>query len=77
MPKPNEMDKIAATSAVGRNAPVSPSLGPADAMPREYWDAVLKDAGADAKQPYRKIQSRKLSEIGLHVLRVRAPSAAA
>jgi hypothetical protein len=41
---------------------------PADPMPAEYWDAVLKDA--DARQAGPPIQSRKLSEIDRHVLRV-------
>jgi hypothetical protein len=39
-------------------------------MTAEYWDPVLKDAGADARQAGPPIQSRRLSEIDQHVLRV-------
>ncbi|GLR99283.1 hypothetical protein GCM10007858_69260 [Bradyrhizobium liaoningense] len=70
MPTVKQMDKLAAATAVDKNAPAEPPTGPADAMPREYWDALLKDAGADVRPTDRSIQSRKLSEIGRHVLRV-------
>ena len=39
-------------------------------MPAEYWDAVLKDVRADARQADPPIQSQRLSEIDQHVLRV-------
>lgn len=70
MPTTKQMDKLAAELAIGRNAAPTRSVGPADAMPPEYWDSVLRDAGADARRAGRPVQSRRLSEIGHHVLRV-------
>ncbi|WP_369719773.1 hypothetical protein AB8Z38_21195 [Bradyrhizobium sp. LLZ17] len=64
------MEKLAGQSPVGKNAPATSSAGQADAMPPEYWEAVLRDAGADARQAGRPIQSRTLAEIGRHVSRV-------
>ncbi|RYH67994.1 MAG: hypothetical protein EON54_03260 [Alcaligenaceae bacterium] len=43
--------------------------GPADRMPDSYWDAVLADPRARAR-PGIPIQSRRLTEIPRHVLRV-------
>jgi hypothetical protein len=68
IPTPMQMEKMA--GAVGRKAPNARPTGPTDPMPAEYWDAVLKDAGADARQAGPPIQSRRLSEIDRHVLRV-------
>jgi hypothetical protein len=62
------MKKMA--GSVGREAPNARPTGPADPMTAEYWDPVLKDAGADARQAGPPIQSRRLSEIDQHVLRV-------
>ena len=70
MPTPKQMEKLARAPAVGRNRPAAPAVGPSDDLPDEYWQAVLDDASADARQVGRPIQSRKLSEIGRHVLRV-------
>jgi hypothetical protein len=70
MPTPKQMDKWAA--AVGREPPLTPSLGPGDTMPPEYWDAVLRDLLADASPipPGPSIRTLQLSEISQHVLRV-------
>ncbi|MDN4985547.1 hypothetical protein QY049_20500 [Bradyrhizobium sp. WYCCWR 13022] len=70
MPSPKQMEKLAASAAVGTNGPLSPAVGPGDRMSAEYWDAVLKDASADERQVSRPIQSSKVSQIGRHVLRV-------
>lgn len=70
MPNPRQMERLAGEAAVGGNAPAAPPVDPADVMPPEYWDAVLRDANADARQACRPSQSHKLSEIGRHVLRV-------
>lgn len=64
------MEKLAAEAAVGRNAPLSRPTGPADEMPAEYWDAMLRAAGADVRRSGQPIQTRKLREIARHVLRV-------
>ncbi|MEY9403641.1 hypothetical protein ABIF79_010016 [Bradyrhizobium japonicum] len=70
MPTPKQMDKLAAEVTVGRKAPQSRPVGPADELPPEYWEAVLKDAGADARRSGAPTQSHTLTEIGRHVLRV-------
>ena len=46
MPTPKQMEKLAA--AVGREPRRIPTPGPGDAMPPEYWEAVLRDPLADA-----------------------------
>lgn len=70
MPTTRQMEKMAAAAAVGRNAPEAPTPGPADTMPAEYWDAVLRDASADAGLPGPSIRMLQLSKIARHVLRV-------
>jgi hypothetical protein len=68
MPTPKQMAKMAAVG--GRNAPAIPTPGPADAMPLEYWQAVLNDASADARASGDPIQKQQLGDIQRHVLRV-------
>ncbi|MGL3104924.1 hypothetical protein [Bradyrhizobium sp. BR 1432] len=70
MPSPKMMDKMAAEAAVGRNAPPSDPVGPADAMPPEYWNAVLDDASADARPTGDPVWKQKLADIQRHLLRV-------
>ena len=70
MPTPKQMDKLAADGARRPAAAApAPALGPADAMPQEYWDAVLRDPKA-AQPTGVPIQQRRLSEIPRHILRV-------
>jgi len=64
------LEKLAATAAVGRNAPRSPDVGPGDEMPPEYWQAVPDDASADAKPAVDPIWKQRLCDIGRHLLRV-------
>ena len=70
MPTTKQMEKMAAEAAFDKNWPTARPTGPAAPMPAEHWDAVPKDAGADVRQTGRPIQSRRLSEIDRHVLRV-------
>ncbi|MBR0799954.1 hypothetical protein JQ615_31760 [Bradyrhizobium jicamae] len=70
MPSPKQMEKMAAGAAVDTNGRLAPAVGPGEQMPPEYWDAVLRDVSADERQVGRPIQSRKVSQIGRHVLRV-------
>jgi len=67
MPTPKQMEKMAAI--VGGNLPATPTPGPADEMPLEYWQAVLNDASTDARPSGNPIQQR-LGDIQRHVLRV-------
>lgn len=70
MPTPKQIEELAAPG--GREALRTPSPGPADPMPAEYWQAVLNDPRADAG-PQRSgspIQTQRLSKIRLHLLRV-------
>src|SRR5579862_5094222 len=69
MPKPRHMAKT--TAAVGINVPATPTPGPTDEMPLEYWQAVLKDTSADARpRSGNPIQKQQLRDIQRHVLRV-------
>jgi hypothetical protein len=70
MPSPEQMEKLAASAAVGKNGSLALAVAAGDKMPPEYWDAVLKDASADERLVGRPVQSRKVSQIGRHVLRV-------
>jgi len=70
MPTTSQMQKLAAAPAVGRNGPVTPAPGPADATPPQYWDSILNDPRADARPAGKPIQMRKLTEIARHALRV-------
>jgi hypothetical protein len=70
MPSPKQMEKLAA--AVGREPRRTPTPGPADAMPVEYWESVLRDPLADTSPmpPGPSIRTLRLSEIPQHVLRL-------
>jgi hypothetical protein len=72
MPTEKQMEKLAADAArreaTAGPAP-SPTPGPADDMPQEYWDAVLRDRGLE-RANWIPIQNRRLSEIPRHLLRV-------
>jgi hypothetical protein len=68
MPTPKQMEKMAARP-VRRPAPASPTPSPADNLPEEYWDAVIRDPRARVRTGI-PIQQRRLSEIPRHVLRV-------
>jgi hypothetical protein len=46
MPTLKQMEKLAA--AVGREPRRTPTPGPGDPMPPEYWESVLRDLLADA-----------------------------
>lgn len=70
MPTTKQLEKMAAERAIGRQPVRTPSCGPADQMPPQYWDAVLKAADANDRRTGQSIQSRMLSQIGRHVLRV-------
>jgi hypothetical protein len=61
------MEKMAA--AVGRNVPPKPGLAPDDDLPPEYWQALLDDPRADAKQ-VPSGGTLRLSQIPQHLLRV-------
>ena len=64
------MEKLAEQSSIGKNASPAPAVGQADPLPPAYWDALLRDAGADARPPDAVIRTQRLSEITRHVLRV-------
>src|SRR4051812_2951016 len=72
MPTRQQMDRMAAAAAVGRNAPPLPGLGPNDDLPPEYWQALLEDArtagGRPGPGPSGRLQ--RLSQIPTHLLRV-------
>lgn len=68
MPTPKQMDKLAADAARRAAVPAEPAPGPGDPLPEAYWDALLRDPrGRTNGEP---IQSRRLSEIPRHLLRV-------
>lgn len=69
MPSRKQIETMSARTAIGRNAPVTPTPGPADPMPREYWDALLGDASADDRLG-PSIRTQRLSQITRHLLRV-------
>ena len=70
MPTPRQMEKLAA--AVGKEPRTIRTPGPADAMPPEYWESVLRDPLADARpEPSRlPVPTLRLSEIPQHILRL-------
>ncbi|WP_349631838.1 hypothetical protein [Bradyrhizobium iriomotense] len=65
-----QIQTLANAPVVGKNTPPAPSVGPGDDLPDSYWEALLTDARADAVAPAKPVQTRKLCEIGRHVLRV-------
>ena len=70
MPTQKQMEKLAA--AVGREPRRTPTPGPSDPMPPEYWESVLRDLLADASPvpPGPPVRTLRLSEIPQHILRV-------
>lgn len=70
MPTAKQSEKLAAAAAVGRNAPTSRPVGPADDTPSEYWAAVLDDAPAEAGLPGPSIRTLRLCQIAPDVLGV-------
>ena len=68
MPTPKQITKM--TAVVGRKVPPTPTPGPADEMPPEYWQSVLNDGTADARPSGNPIQKQQLGDIQRHVLRV-------
>jgi hypothetical protein len=65
MPNPKQMEKLANEAS---RKPAQPAGAPEDALPTEYWDAVLKDPRAlSSGLPARQ---RTLSEMQRHLLRV-------
>jgi hypothetical protein len=72
MPTEKQMEKLAKDAARRETAADSGTIrspGPADEMPQEYWDAVLRDPRCRNRNGI-PIQNRRLSEIPRHVLRV-------
>lgn len=69
MPSPRELERSA---TVGRQCAPTPESGPSDALPPEYWQAVLKAAAADQSRPTSGDPARAatLSEIPDPILRV-------
>jgi hypothetical protein len=65
MPTPEQMEKLAAEA--GRK-PANAAVAPENALPPEYWDAVLSDPRAASSG--LQTRQRCLSEIQRHVLRV-------
>ncbi|MGY4510237.1 hypothetical protein ACVIN2_003691 [Bradyrhizobium sp. USDA 3650] len=68
MPTPKQMDKLA--TAVGKNVAPGRSIGPADELTAEYWEALLREAPADDRGSSPGIRMRRLTDIPQHVLRV-------
>lgn len=70
MPTPKQMERLAAT--VGREPRRTPTPGPGDPMPPEYWESVLRDPVADARPNPSgpAVRTQRLSEILQHILRV-------
>jgi hypothetical protein len=70
MPTPKQMEKLAAT--VGRDPRRTPTEGPGDIMPPEYWESVLRDPLADVRpRPAGpSIRTLRLAEIHQQILRV-------
>ena len=69
MPTRKQMEKLAVTAAARGNVPPTPTPGPGDEMPPEYWHSIMKDAAADAS-PRHSIRTQRLYEIQRHLLRV-------
>jgi hypothetical protein len=70
MPTPKQMEKLAAAAAVRENGPPVRTPGPGDAMPPEYWQAIMDDIAADRRPAGPSIRAQRLSEIQQHLLRV-------
>ena len=71
MPTRKQMEKQAiAAVARGNVPPASPSVGPADELPPEYWRAVLDEVEAERGAPGPSIRMQRLADIQRHLLRV-------
>jgi hypothetical protein len=70
MPSPKQMDKLAAQHAAGRSVPRSDPVGPVDELPPEYWQAILDDVSTESQPAADSIATRRLCDIGRHLLRV-------
>lgn len=66
MPSRDEMERMASKPV---RTSVAAEPGPGDALPAEYWDAILRDPRA-AGEPWLPIQQLRLSEIPRELLRV-------
>lgn len=67
MPTPKQMKELA---AVAMEAPTPRPVGPANDLPAEWWDAVLRDAFTEGAPHAPSNRTLKLSDIARHVLRV-------
>ena len=68
MPTQKQMEKLAVTP--GQDLPAPSAVGPADALPPEYWRAILDDAVAEPRPAAYPIQALRLCDINRHLLRV-------
>jgi len=69
MPSAKQMEKPPPEAA--GSIPLARAFGPSDDLPTEYWDAVLRDAYADAGPGGQSlVRTLRLSEISQDVLRV-------
>jgi len=69
MPSAKQMEKPPPEAA--GSIPLARAFGPSDDLPTEYWDAVLRDAYADAGPGGQSlVRTLRLSGISQHVLRV-------
>lgn len=70
MPTPRQMDQFAV--AVGTQGSPTPEPGPAEALPPEYWQALLRAAEADRGRltPNGAAPAAVLSRISCPVLQV-------
>jgi hypothetical protein len=66
MPTLKQMEKLVSRR---RPAPVIDDPGPGDALPEEYWSAVLEDPAA-AEKPPPSVERMPLSKISRELLRV-------
>lgn len=68
MPTPKQIQKMAA--AVGGKAPSVRALAPNEALPPEYWQALVQDPRAEAVSPGTSGRLLQLRQISQHLLRV-------
>ena len=69
LPSAKQMEKPPPEAA--GSIPLARAFGPSDDLPIEYWDAVLRDAYADAGPGGQSlVRTLRLSGISQHVLRV-------
>jgi hypothetical protein len=70
MPTPKQMEKLAATAAVGKNVAPVRTPGPGDELTPEYWQALLGAAAVDRAPPGPSVRMQRLADIQRHLLRV-------